>query len=535
MTIAHRTVDALRAAGIDTLFCLPGVQNDPFFDALVDAPDIRPIVARHEQGTSYMAMGASQVTGAPSACAVVPGPGLLNAGGGLTSAYWAGGRVLTISGAVPAALIGKHTGVLHDLPDQGAVFDQVTKSRVVLDDGATAVASLQRALDDLVSGVPRPVGVEVPADCWSAPADGSLVAPTAGRPDVGAAPIDQVADLLARAEQPLVVVGGGAYDASAEITALVERLGCPVFTRRQGLGIVPGAHRLSCPMPVGREFWKTADVVVAFGTRLEFPLHWGTDDDMTVVMVNVDETELDRHGLGFLGVHADCADAAAALFTALEGRSLSSSDQSALVAERRAAFDRDTAHLEPQRSILAAIDGVMPDDGVLVEDVTQIGFAAHIMYDHRAPRQFLTTGAAGTLGAAVPHAIGAQVGAPDRPVVGIIGDGGFGFSAMEMATAVQHDIPVTWVVFEDGAYGNVKRIQSETFGADRTIASTLRNPDFVAMGKAFDVHSVGVDTPEGLATELGAAIDRDAPSLIVMSVPDMPNPWPWLRMGTVRS
>ena len=173
LTVAQHVVDGLRLAGIDTLFCLPGVQNDDFFDAMVDAPDIAPIVTRHEQGAAYMAMGAAQVTGRPAACSVVPGPGLLNAGAALSSAYWSNARVLAIVGEIATSTQGRGFGVLHELPDQHVVLQQVTKHATILDDPTTAVAQLQGALDAVASARPRPVSIEVPVDRWTSPAAGT--------------------------------------------------------------------------------------------------------------------------------------------------------------------------------------------------------------------------------------------------------------------------------------------------------------------------------------------------------------------------
>src|SRR6478736_6311149 len=163
-SIAQQVVAALRAAGIDTLFCLPGVQNDDFFNALVDAPDIRPIVSRHEQGAAYMANGASLVAGAPAAFCVVPGPGMLNAGAALTSGYWSNSRALAIVGEIATSARGRGFGVLHELDDQHAILSQLSKHAELLDDGESATKQLQAAIDALVSGRPRPVSVEVPVD-----------------------------------------------------------------------------------------------------------------------------------------------------------------------------------------------------------------------------------------------------------------------------------------------------------------------------------------------------------------------------------
>ena len=216
-TVAHLVVDALRRSNIDQLFCLPGVQNDDFFNALVDAPDIRPIVARHEQGAAYMAMGAAQVTGEPAAFCVVPGPGMLNASGALTSAYWGYARVLAIIGQIAASQQGRNFGSLHDLPDQTKILEQLTKHTAVVHDPATAAATIQQGLDLVHSGLPRPVSVEVPVDVWGQEAPGAITAPRATMPTIDPAQIERAAAIIASAERPLFVLGSGAYEASERV------------------------------------------------------------------------------------------------------------------------------------------------------------------------------------------------------------------------------------------------------------------------------------------------------------------------------
>ena len=526
-SVAQHVIDALRVSDIDTLFCIPGVQNDDFFNALVDAPDIRPIVCRHEQGAAYMAMGAAQVTGRPAACCVVPGPGMLNAAGALTSAYWGYARVLTIVGQIASFLRGREVGTLHDLPDQTAILDQLTKATIVADDPATAAAEIQRAVDLVHEGIPRPVSIEVPVDVWGRDAAGTITAATPTTPDLDLAAIERAAALLADATNPLLVVGSGAYGAAAEVQALAEKLGAPVTTRRMGHGVVPTAHPLFVPISSAYDLWPRADVVVGIGSRIEWPLGtWGVDEDLRLIQINIDPDEVDRHGITTVGIHADAAEACGALVEALgDHEGLDRTEQ--LADLKRAHLDA-TAYLQPQRGYTDAIRDVLPDDGVIVEDVTQIGFAAHLMYDHREPRTFLSSGAAGTLGAGTAVAIGASA-ATDQPVVGVTGDGGFLFTSSELATAVQHDIPCTIVLFNDGAYGNVRRIQKTRFGEDRMIASDLRNPDFRKLADAFGVRSWHTDSPEGLRPALDEAVAHDGPSLVEVRVSEMPDPWPLLR------
>jgi acetolactate synthase I/II/III large subunit len=537
-TIAHRVVEAIRLAGIDTLFCLPGVQNDDFFDALVDAPDIRPIVTRHEQGAAYMANGSSLVAGRPAAFCVVPGPGLLNAGAALTSGYWSNARVLAVVGEIATTARGRGFGVLHELPDQHAILGQLTKHAELLDDGQAATKQVQAVLDSLVSGRPRPVGLEIPVDRWRAPAPGALRPPVPVKPAIDPRAIERAAEALRRAERPLIVVGGGAQDASEAIGRLAERLQAPVTARRSGHGVIPTAHPLFVHLAVGHELWKTADVVVGIGTRLEWPvLHWGTDASMTFVKIDVDVEELDRHRLDAIGVWGDADDAVRALLAALDDMS-PRPDRSDEIARRRARYYAEIGHLRPQLDFLAAIRDVLPDDGIFVEDVTQIGFAAHLAFDFRRPRTFQSTGPAGTLGAGYAQGVGAQV-ALDREGRGrralvVAGDGGFLFTGSELATAVQQGIPIVACVFDDGAYGNVRRIQQQRFGEDRTIASTLRSPDFVAYARAFGARGLHADGPDQLRTRLDEAFRADEPAVIHVSTGPMPDPWPWFLLGRAR-
>src|SRR6185436_2382713 len=537
-TIARHVVEAIRLAGIDTLFCLPGVQNDDFFDALVDARDIRPIVTRHEQGAAYMANGASLVAGKPAAFCVVPGPGLLNAGAALTSGYWSNARVLAVVGEIATAARGRGFGVLHELVDQHAILAQLTKHAELLDDGPSATKQVQAALDALVSGRPRPVSLEIPVDRWRTPAPGALHAPVPGKPMIDPRAIERAAEALQRAERPLILVGGGAQDAGEAVARLAERLQAPVTARRAGHGVIPTAHPMFVHLAVGHELWKTADVVVAIGTRMEWPvLHWGTDPSMTFVKIDIDDEELDRHGLGAIGVCGDADEAVRALLEALHGMP-ARPDRSDEMTKRRARYFADIEHLRPQLDFLAAIRDVLPDDGIFVEDVTQIGFASHLAFDFRQPRTFQSTGPAGTLGAGYAQGVGAQV-ALDREGRGrralvVAGDGGFLFTGSELATAVQHDLPLVCCVFDDGAFGNVKRIQQQRFGEDRTIASTLKSPDFVAYARAFGALGLHASGPDQLRARLDEAFRANAPAVVHVATGPMPDPWPWFLLGRAR-
>ena len=532
-TIAQHILDGMKASGIRQLFCLPGVQNDPFFDALVDARDwLQVIVTRHEQGCAYMAMGAAQATGRPTAMCVVPGPGLLNASAGLSSACGAGARVLAIVGQIHSPLLGKGYRVLHELDDQPAVLRQVTKHAAIIRDPDAAAQQIQEAFDELVSGTPRPVGIEVPADMWARPAPGTVAAGVRTMPAVDLEAVDRAADKLRAAVNPLIWVGTGAQDASPAVRRLAELLQAPVSTRRMGHGVMDETSHLFAPIGLAHRWWADLDLVLGIGSRIEFPLlQWGTTG-LDLIQINTDFDELDRHGIGALGIYGDAAEVVPLLVDRLSD--VKRQDRRVELNAKRAEFYNDIAHLEPQLSYLAAIHDALPDDAILVEDATQMTFVAHFAYQFRHPRTYLSTGFAGTLGAGVAAAIGAKAGAPDRTVVAVIGDGGFLFTATELASAVQHHIAAIMVVFNDNAYGNVRRIQQERFGLERTIASTLVNPDIVAFAESFGCLGLRAHDPHELGDALRKATDHEGPVVIEVPVGEVPSPWPFIVMPRVR-
>ena len=532
-TIAQHILDGMRATGIRQLFCLPGVQNDPFFDAVVDARDwLEVIVTRHEQGCAYMAMGAAQATGRPTAMCVVPGPGLLNASAGLSSACGGGARVLAIVGQIHSPLLGKGYRVLHELDDQPAVLRQVTKHAAIVRDAGTAAQQIQEAFDQLVSGTPRPVAIEVPADLWAEPASGVVGPGNRTMPSIDLDAVDSAAAKLRAASNPLIWVGTGAQDAAPAVRQLAELLQAPVSTRRMGHGVIDETDPLFVPLGLAHRMWPDVDLVLGIGSRIEFPLlQWGAPG-LDLIQINTDHDELDRHGIGALGIHGDAAEVVPLLVERLAD--LQRPDRRADLGAQRAAFYADIAVLEPQLSYLAAIRDALPDDAIIVEDVTQLTFVAHFAYQFRHPRTFLSTGFAGTLGSGVAAGIGAKAGAPDRTVVTITGDGGFLFTATELASAVQHHIRAITVVFNDNAFGNVRRIQQERFGVERTIASTLVNPDIVAFAESFGCLGLRAHDPHELGDALRTAMAHDGPVVIEVPVGEVPSPWPFIVLPRVR-
>ncbi len=529
LSTAQAAVSMLEVNGIDTLFCLPGVQNDAFFDALYDRTNaIRPIHARHEQACAYMALGYAMATGKPSAYVVVPGPGFLNTTAALSTAYAVNAPVLALTGQIQQAMIGRNVGLLHELPDQLAIMRGLTKWADRIPSPAAAPALINEAFRRLLSGRQRPVALECALDTWARRAPVELLnAPAAADPcPVDEEAVERAAKLLGSAERPMIVVGGGAQGAGEHVVRIAEMLDAPVMTGRMGQGVIDGRHKLSVTAPAGYRFWGEADVVLAVGTRLQpQQQNWGVDPSLKIIRIDVDSEELDRQHKPEIGIVGDATDTLKALANRLAGHNRKRNGRADEVAETKAAASkliRET--LAPQIAYLEALRKALPEDGILVDELTQMGYAARFVYPTYRSRTFLSPGYQGTLGWGYATSLGAKVAKPDTPVVSISGDGGFMFTAMEMATAAQHGIGVVAVVFSDGAYGNVRRIQQQSFN-NRTIASDLRNPDFVKLGESFGIDAMRVNSPEELGTAVARGIAKGGPMLIDCPVGQLPDPW----------
>ncbi len=538
LSTAQAVVSMLELNGIDTIFCLPGVQNDPFFDALYDRTNaIRPIHARHEQGCAYMALGYAMASGKPSAYVVVPGPGFLNTTAALSTAYAVNAPVLALTGQILQSMIGRNVGLLHELPDQLSIMRGLTKWADRITAPAEAPGLINEAFRRLLSGRQRPVALECAMDTWARMAPVELPG-TAAKADpcpVDEDGVERAAKLLGSAERPLIVVGGGAHGAGEYVVRIAEMLDAPVMTGRMGQGVIDGRHKLSVTAPAGYRFWGEADVVLAVGTRMQpQQQNWGMDDQLKIIRIDIDSEELDRQKRPEIGIVGDAAATLKALVNKLGKHTAKRNGRADAVAEIKASSMKKIREtLAPQITYLEAIRAALPEDGVLVDELTQMGYAARLAYPTYKSRTFLSPGYQGTLGWGYATSLGAKIAKPDTPVVSISGDGGFLFTAMEMATAAQNGIGVVAVVFSDGAYGNVKRIQQQLFN-NRTIASDLHNPDFVKLGESFGIASERVKSPAELGAAISRGIAKGGPMLIDCPVGQLPDPWPLVALPRIR-
>ena len=538
MTGGGALVEMLRRHGVDTIFALPGVQNDALFVAFYDAGEaLRIIHTRHEQGAAYMAFGYARASGKVGTYAVVPGPGLLNTTAALATAYATNAPVLCIAGQVPSDMIGRGFGLLHEIPDQLGILQRLTKWAARIDHPTQAGKLVNEAFRQLRDGRPRPVGIEIPPDVLALQTEIALppaeAAPLITEPDPEL--IDKAADLLAAAKKPLVFVGSGAVDAGGEVLAIAEMLQMPVISFTGGKGIVSDRHYLAQSSLAGHELWREADVVLAVGTRLHQPqLRWGFDRDLKLIRIDIDPVEITRYFKPALGIVADAKAALAALHRAVDRLAPKhASRKDELDALKSATLARLDEQLGPQCDYLRAIRAELPDDGIYVEDLTQVGYVGRMAFPVYQPRTYIHSGYQGTLGFGFATALGAKVGRPDRPVVSVSGDGGFMFNVQELSTAVRHGIDIVAIVFADGAYGNVRRMQKEDYG-NRLIGVDLHNPQFPKMAESFGAAGVRTATPDGLQRELAAALKRRGTTLIEVAVGEMPDPWKVLIPPRIR-
>lgn len=526
MTGGEALVKQLYREGVRVVFGLPGVQLYGVLAALREEPGIRFLQTRHEQATSYMADGYARAGGTFGVALVVPGPGLLNAMAGLSTAYAASSPVLMLCGQVPKAQIGKNIGVLHEVWDQLDAIAPVTKWRKRVLEVADVARAAHEAVAALRTGRPRPVELEMPPDTMEEEDEVELLDPSvAPRAAAPKADIDRAAAMLLAAQSPVVFAGGGVHLSGAHdvLAAVAEYLQAGVVQSAEGKGAVSDASDLSLgaamwSQSVLKRHFESADVILVVGSRLALA---GPRAEQQVIQLDVDGEEIGRNHKKTFGL---AGDARATLAELLERLRAGAPPRPSRKAERetlRAAVAA-TMTQEPNASILRSLRAGTPEDAIVIAGMTQIGYYSRPYWPVYGPRTFLTSSYSGNLGYEYPTALGAKVACPKRPVVAICGDGGFLYNAQELATAVLHKINVVAVVFNDNAFGNVARDLDEAWGG--SYAAALHNPDFMKLAEAYGVVGMRAKSPTDAGTLVRDAIQLDRPALIEVPVGRMARP-----------
>jgi acetolactate synthase-1/2/3 large subunit len=533
-TGADLLVAAFLANDVDVVFTLPGLQLDPVFDALAKrSAEFRIYHVRHEQGAAYMADGFARVTGRPACCLVVPGPGLLNAMAGLSTAYACSSPVLCFAGQTPSGTIDASLGLLHEINNQLEIVKAVVTWSGRAECGKDIPQLVTQAIEEMMSGRTRPVAIEVSPDVLAAECARPSASPVATitRPALPFDKVERAAHMIARAERPLIIAGGGVNRSLASdlVTALAERLGAPVIMTTNGKGSISARNPLAYDAPAIRLLLPEADVVVAVGTRFakRDGTRWSLRPGQTLIKIDVDGAEVSRGITPDVPVEGDASEVLDAILGMLPVQSPTASGWGDLSPVREE-LNREIQHLQPQAAFGRVIREALPNDGIVIDGMNQVGYWSRIGFPVYQPRTFISPGYQGTLGFELPTGLGAKVAAPERPVIVIAGDGGFMFNVGELATAVQHNLNVITIVFNDNAFGNVLRTQDEEYGG-RRIASQLHNPDFVRLAESFGARGLRAEGPDQLGSCIQAALEEDRPSVIEVPVGSMSNPWPLIQ------
>ncbi len=536
MSGGEALVKSLVREGVEVIFGIPGIQMYGIIAAIRDDPGIRMVTTRHEQAATYMADGYARASGKPGVALVVPGTGLYNAASVLATAYARSSPVLVIAGQVPRGLIGKNLGAVHEISDQPDVVRPVTKWQRRALRPREIPAAVSEAFRQMRSGRPRPVLIEVPPEAsveqeevtLRDPAPVSRIVPSPEQ-------LREAARVIAQSRLPLIYAGGGVARSDAEeaLVKLAEATSIPVITSSGGKGTIPDSHPLSygaCFSPRGErqemnqlyEVMQSADVVIGIGAR--FSLGNPAGESSTLVNINIEDTDLTRVQSNTIPLHGYARATIEAMLPFLieAGAGERPSPAEAVAAARSLIAYYDIRLKEPQYAILETIQKSIPEDAFIVWGITQFGYYARTHYQVNQPKTYIDSGYSFNLGYSFPTALGAKVGRPDRPVVCMVGDGGFMFNSSELSTAVKYGINVTTILFRNDSYGNVARDLDDFFAG--TYETDLVNPDFVKFAESFGAVGMRADDPMDLGTLIPLALERRAPVVIDVPFGRMPMP-----------
>ncbi|GGO27100.1 hypothetical protein GCM10010116_54370 [Microbispora rosea subsp. aerata] len=527
LTGARALVEALRLHGVDTVFGIPGTHNLAIYEEL-DRAGVRCVTPRHEQGAGYAADGYARVTGRPGVVVTTTGPGVVNAATALGQAYSDSSPVLLVSPGVPTGHPRDGRGYLHESRDQSRAIDALCAWSHRVTTVREIQAAVARAFAHFAEGRPRPVHIEIPVDLLDAQDRVKLVPPyQITRRVPGARPLDEAAALLRTARMPGFVLGGGSqYPGYGESPVgrmamrLAERLGARVVTTVNGKGTVPESHPLALGatlhLAAVRRWLAACDVVLAVGTELGPADLW--EDDFTLsgrlVRIDVDPGQMHGDHVADVAIVADAELAVRGLLERLEH--MDRVPQPSGEGWRREDYEAELEELTRRWSgQLAALRRALPPETVLVGDNSMVVYhGALVGMPMDPPGRFLFPTGFGTLGFALPAAIGAKLGRPDLPVVALAGDGAFQFSLQELATAVELELSLPIVVSVNGGFGEIREEMRQR--GMRPVAVDLRAPDFPALAAAYGARGRAVKTPGELEEAVAEALRAPAPTVIVV-------------------
>jgi len=532
-------ISSLEREGVEVIFGLPGVQMYGVVDALRRNKNIKMIVPRHEQATSYMADGYARASRGIGVAMVVPGPGLYNAAAGLSTAYSSNSRVLMIAGQIPRATIGKDMGGLHEVNDQLETIKPVTKFQKRLLRPHEIPEGVSEAFSQLKNGRPRPVEIEMPPETMVESEDVQLLEASVFERDQPADnSISEAVKMILEAKKPVIYAGTGVIrsEAEEELRQLTELTNIPVVTSAAAKGVISDEHPNSLGSGLTGEgqiknYLENSDLIIILGSR--FAIRYPAAENTKKIQVEIDKSEIGKFHKDVLPVIGDAKVSINKISNAIKsmgGTKLQSPAEE--IKKIRAILDSGEEGLHPQHEILNSLRDGMPRETISVWDMTQMGYYSRAAFKTFNTSTYFDSGYSGNLGWAFPTAIGAKVAKPDTPVVSVSGDGGFMYNVQELSTAVKYGINIVAVVFNDGFYGNVRRDLELDWGGD--YETSFVNPDFAKMAETYGAKGITVDDPTKVNEAIEEGIASNKPTLIDVNMVDtneVPRPFagraPW--------
>ena len=521
MTFGEAVMRLLSAYDVDTVFGMAGTMTVELYRGIALA-GVRHVQCRNEQGASLMADGYARATGKPGVCTIIAGPGVTNAATGIAQAYCDSQPMLVLSGACATRTQGKGWGAIHELADQAAVTSGFTAFSAMIRYPEELPELVARAYAVFRGSRPRPVHLSLPRDVlaetvkedWKA-----RRAPSLPMPDPSA--IEEAADRLAQAKRPLILVGGGAVGTREALTAIAERIGAPVLTTNAGKGILPESHPLSLGCSIVQEASQQAladaDVVLLAGSEVAAGDHFLSKLDISgdIVRIDLDPMELTSMYSAAVPIQADARAAMRALSSGLAARK-PASQRAAGELRVRDVLARNGAkmtNLEKQHArVWKILRCALPMNTMVMGDASQIVYTGSYAMPMEMERCWYYSGTYCSLGVALPMAIGAKIGAPDRPVVAVAGDGGIMFTINELATAAEERLALPVIVWNNDALNAIVE-QMDRQHVPR-IGVEPKSPDFPRLAESLGCRATRASSAEHLAQSVRDALVADRPTLI---------------------
>jgi 5-guanidino-2-oxopentanoate decarboxylase len=513
--------------GVNMVFGIPGEHTLELYRG-IEKSNVRAITPRNEQGASFMADGYARVTGKPGVCTIITGPGVTNASTGIGQAYADSIPMLVISSANDSASLGKGWGRLHETSDLCAITRPITAFSTMVHDPSEVPELIAQAFTVFHSQRPRPVHIAIPIDVMEMPVSENWTAQII--PDLPIPSPDSItsaANLLASSSKTVMMVGGGTQHASAEVTQLAEHLNVAVISSNAGKGVVADTNELSITggviSPAVQDYLAKAEVVLAIGTEIGEADSFIYDLPVNgkVIRIDIDPARFNDAFPATIAILGDSRSACAQLISALEGREIASKsvDSRTEIKQVKAQQSADFTPVENQHiRVLDILRNELQDDAVLMGDIAQLVYTGTAAMKTLLPRTWFYPAGFGTLGCALPDAIGAKLALPERQVIALVGDGGFMFTVNELATAVEEKLSIPIVLWHNHSYamirdGMVKRGIPE-------IGVNPKAPDFLKLADAFDCPGNKVDSEASFKQALEAAFLHQGPSIIVVTEGD---------------